>query len=310
MPSEPITLWRITDGRAGHDAQSEGLAAALARRTRCVRFDIPALSGLALWTGLLRRRFEPGRELPDPDLILGAGHGTHLSMLCAQAARGGRTIVLMKPTLPTGWFDLCLIPEHDRPRPAANVVPTRGALNRIVPSSAQDPLLGLILIGGPSRHYHWDEPALLQQLETILGRNPAMHWQMTDSPRTPESTRHALASLRHHTLQYVSYRQTRPGWVAEQLARAATAWVSEDSVSMIYEVLTAGAAVGLLAVPPAGRGRVVEGIDRLARDRMVTRYHNWETGTALNTGAAPLDEAGRCADILLTRYAPAARGSA
>ena len=73
--------------------------------------------------------------LPTPDLLLGAGHHTHLSLLAARRIRGGKVVVLMRPSLPPGLFDLCLIPEHDAPPARPNVLATRGALNRIQPAA-------------------------------------------------------------------------------------------------------------------------------------------------------------------------------
>jgi mitochondrial fission protein ELM1 len=50
-------------------------------------------------------------------------------------------------------------------------------------------------------------------------------------------------------LTIVPFAATSPDWLPTQLARADQAWVTADSVSMVYEALTAGAAVGVLDVP-------------------------------------------------------------
>ncbi|NIO88165.1 MAG: nucleoside-diphosphate sugar epimerase, partial [Candidatus Aminicenantes bacterium] len=79
--------------------------------------------------------------------IIGAGHGTHFPMLCAQRARGGKTIVIMKPGLPYSWFDYCLIPEHDKPPRKKNIITTRGAINTITPTNNHSIDQGMIMIG-------------------------------------------------------------------------------------------------------------------------------------------------------------------
>ena len=125
----PLVVWRLLDGKPGHESQSLGLARALERLTSVSVHDLPVRDIAAGPFGWLLRRFPAGRDLPDPDLIIGAGHATHWPLLCARRARGGRAVVLMKPSLPKRWFDRVVAPEHDGVRPGGNVIVTRGVLN-------------------------------------------------------------------------------------------------------------------------------------------------------------------------------------
>jgi len=249
-------------------------------------------------SGLTARRFTAGETLPAPDLILGAGHRTHLSLLLAKTARGGRSIVLMNPSLPTRWFDLCLIPDHDLPANRKNIIVTRGALNTIVPTTNQDVARGLILIGGPSRHYHWDENALLNQLQHIL-YDSSVQWTVSDSPRTPPQTRTQLMALKHTNLHYYSCTATPPNWLAEQLKLTAKVWVTQDSVSMIYEALTSGAAVGLLNVPAKKTGKLSEAVRHLAEQKLLTTFDAWAAGQKLVVSHNLFNESGRCAKLVM-----------
>ncbi len=129
--SHPLIVWCFTDGKPGHDNQSRGLLAALRERVVVDDFTIHIADCRAGLMSCLTGRAVFGRELPAPDLIIGAGHATHLPMLNARRVHGGRVVVLMKPTLPAAWFDLCVIPAHDRSRRAENILVTRGVLNRI-----------------------------------------------------------------------------------------------------------------------------------------------------------------------------------
>ena len=224
-------------GKAGHENQTRGLVQALAQTgTVGVHWIRPA-RGAALWLAALRRRFPAGAGLPDPDLLIGAGHATHLSLLLARRARGGRSVVLMKPSLPRGWFNLCVMPEHDHVAPAANVLITRGALTAVTPGSGGDPTAGLLLIGGPSRHYGWSDSALAAQVAAIVQREGATHWILTTSRRTPAATLALLRDIKTSNLVIVPFERTDRHWLPAQLARAATVWVSEDSVSMVYEAV-------------------------------------------------------------------------
>jgi hypothetical protein len=291
----PLVLWRFTDGRRGHDAQSRGLALAVAARRPAQVVDVPVTGAVRATFDLLSGRFAAAAALPDPDLLVGAGHATHLPLLAARRARGGRIVLLMRPSLPTAWFDLCLIPDHDRVRGHDTVILTRGPLNAIRPpgrSGDRD----LILVGGMSKHYRWEEPALIEQIRALLGTPGA--WTLTDSPRTPGTTRRLL-----HDLAGDRYAPWDNGdGLAQALAAARRVWVTPDSLSMIYEALTAGAAVGVLELPAIRDGdRVVEAIRRLRAERWITIFSEWRPGSELPPPPAPLAEAARCADLVLDR---------
>lgn len=287
-----LVLWRCTDGRRGHDAQSRGLALAIAARRPARICDIPAIGGAHSLLEWLRGRFADGIALPDPHLLIGAGHATHLPLLAARRARGGRIVLLMRPSLPTTCFDLCLIPEHDGVPAGRRVILTRGPLNAIRPGPKQPG--GLILVGGASRHYGWPEAALLEQIRAVLA-TPGP-WTLADSPRTPAATRSRLRDL--PGVRYLPWEQ---GDVARELAVADRAWVTADSLSMIYEALSAGAAVGVLELPPSrGADRVVKALHGLRAERLVTAFSDWKSGP-LPAAGAPLAEAARCAELVLDR---------
>jgi len=296
--SHTNVVWRISDGRAGHDSQSKGLVKALNLINPCDCHDINLSVRKCRLIDLLFKKFPSAEQLPDPDIIIGAGHETHLPLLCAKRARGGNIIIIMKPSVPVSWFDYCFIPEHDNPKIADNILATKGAINCIAPSTEQTDDHGLILIGGPSRHFYWDDEYIMQQLSEILNAHAEINWEITDSARTPETTRNLLAKLRKPNAEYKDYSNTRPAWVARRLNLAANVWVSADSVSMIYESLTSGAAVGLLDVPTQNSSKLTNNIAGLVEDSMVTPFSKWQTEQKLNKPPVLLNEAKRCAEQL------------
>ena len=83
----------------------------------------------------LRLAREASANLPPPDLILGAGHATHLVLWWLARKHRTQSIVMMKPSLPMAWFSLCLVPAHDFrvPPQGENLIVTQGALNRVAP---------------------------------------------------------------------------------------------------------------------------------------------------------------------------------
>ncbi|MCX7915831.1 MAG: mitochondrial fission ELM1 family protein, partial [Verrucomicrobiae bacterium] len=91
-------------------------------------------------------------------------------------------------------------------------------------------------------------------------------------------------------------------WVPRELSVAEHVWVTEDSVSMVYEALTAGASVGILRVPRRHSSRVVRGLDRLRAQGWVTGFADWEAGQSLRPPPQPLAEADRCAHVIYERF--------
>ncbi len=227
-------IWRLLDGKPGHENQSLGLCRALKQLLPVKQLDITVASrGSHLLDGLLGR-FPPGAALPSPELIIGAGHATHLALLAARRRYGGRALVLMKPSLPLRLFDLCIAPEHDRVS-GANLFTTQGVLNTIQTSLPSGEGRSLILVGGVSNHYGWDDAKVLEQLHQVVSGMPDRCFTLTTSRRTPDSFLSTLREVGYANLIRVPWQDTGPDWVARQLAVSDEVWVTEDSVSMVYE---------------------------------------------------------------------------
>ena len=90
--------------------------------------------------------------------------------------------------------------------------------------------------------------------------------------------------------------------VFRELTRVSRVWVSEDSMSMTYEAITAGAAVGLLSVPRRRNSRVTRGVENLIAKGWVTSFAQWQSGEPLSTAPLNLNEARRCADWICDRF--------
>ncbi len=282
-----LVIWCIEDDRAGHRRQLAGLAGALqalrpAHIYRVGRTESPA-------------------QLPAPDLILTAGRRSHWRGLRYRHLHGGKLVALMDPGLPRTLFDLSIIPEHDGVPPAHNVLLSKGPLNPVKPASAAAANRGLILVGGPSRHYRWDNTHLASQLQRLQAALPEVAWTLTTSPRTPASFIRLARQLANPGLEVVALAETSPDWLLQQYARCGVIWVSEDSASMVYESLSCGAAVGVLSVPVRRPGRVSRGIEKLLEEGQPLRLHDLETRGNMPPPPRPLQEATRIAQTI-TRW--------
>ena len=295
--NNPLVIWRFTDGKPGHENQALGLIQALSDMIEVKVFDIQPESFFQTIKYYIKKSFPMLDRLP-PLLIIGVGHATHLSVLAAKRSVGGRAVILMKPSWPTWLFDYCVVPEHDGFTASNHVITTIGVLNRIVPSEQLDQNIGLILIGGPSSHYEWFDDAMLERIEIILAKDKKQ-WLITTSRRTPESFVSRLKKLPSENLEVIIASDTGKDWLPQQLQRAATVWITEDSVSMVYEALTAGGDCGILPVQRKQESRVSAGIDQLIEKRRLISFDAWMLKGKMLKNDQPINESKRIAEYLL-----------
>jgi mitochondrial fission protein ELM1 len=295
-------IWRLLDGKPGHEKQSYGLVNAIKRKTVCDVFDIPVKPHIGAWVNYVAAMWPQGQRYPHPDLIIGAGHHTHLHLLAAKKAFGGKTVVLMQPSLPVSMFDLALIPAHDNFRGFGRFIETRGVLNAMSPVGEHHHDRALIMIGGHSRHFAWNTEDVIAQVEALLMQHPTVRFTLTTSRRTPAEFIKKLQLKRITALQIVPFAETSSGWVEQQLALSAFAWITEDSVSMVYEALTAQVAVGVINLKVIRENRVANGLQQLVQKNMVVRFDMDGRYQANMRPMVGFREADVCANFILNDW--------
>ncbi|OOZ38041.1 ELM1/GtrOC1 family putative glycosyltransferase [Solemya elarraichensis gill symbiont] len=209
----------------------------------------------------------------------------------------------MRPSFPVSWFDLVITPFHDNAKKSSNLVCTYGALNRVRNSGTQNENAGLILIGGHSSHYQWNDGQLVQQIKHIVNSSGSVQWVLTTSRRTPGSFIQALhEQVVSDRLTVTPYEETGDGWMESEMARASQMWVTPDSVSMLYESLTSGACVSVLELE-GGSGCIAKGVHILIAEGHATSYQQWLESGALNKAAfSGFNEAERVATLIEERW--------
>ena len=296
-----LRLWIITDGRLGHLNQLRGLVSRLEAKRPCeVRWlDISKTPFKKTGrTGLLAQ-FSAERP---PHWVIAAGSRCHIPLLWTAWRCAARSLVLMKPSLPLALFDAAMIPAHDAPPERPAVLVTRGVLNSIVPTyRGREEDIGLILLGGINKHFDWDSAAVVAQVAAILASQPNTHWRIGDSPRSPPELMEQLRALSADNVTLIPYAECGPGWLSGQLAEVGQVWVSRDSVSMVYECITSGAATGLLRLEPLRDSRVTRSMQQVIDKGLATAFEHCDVSQALPPSTQPLWEADRAADWLLER---------
>jgi mitochondrial fission protein ELM1 len=264
----------VSDGKAGHRSQALGLFKAIQRQsTEMVSFEEISIEDLAIFSlvaGIFHRSI-PQLKTP-PNLIIGVGSHTQLRvLLLGKIYTQAKTVILMKPNYPLTWFDYSVIPEHDGIPASDHVIVTQGALNPIVNEQRHQSGRILIALGGSSKRHQWNEDEVFASIEHIVKQQSNNEIIITTSRRTPELFVERLNA--HPFLPHVHFfpvEHTPQGWIFEEMQKAEAVWVTEDSVSMIYEALTAGCRVGVIAMDRIKQDRITASVDALLGKSIVT----------------------------------------
>ncbi len=296
----PLQIAAYWDDRPGHEKQTRGILQELEKLVPVEITDYPV--DHRAQTNKWR---QAATALP-ADLIIGTGSHTHLPMLMHRWRCKGWAATCMTPLwLWRPFFDFCMVPWHDRPKTHTRILVTEGPPNPCIDAGNHDPDRALVVIGGTdAKSHHWSTAGLKAQLSVIIGQGPWTHWTVTSSPRTPGDTLEMLAALAAATpqVQFFPFSQTPPGWIEAAYDRHATVWVTADSVSMVYEALTAGCRVGLLPVQwKRASNKFQRGLDRLIYLQRVGTYEQFVQTGRLTTHPVALAEAKRCADEIVNR---------
>jgi len=307
-----LSIWFIHDKKLGHIHQLQGLEERIssycevntrwidANETKLTWFDVL----IKKKTNISSPKSTPANNIPD--IVIGAGHATHKTLLLYAHLHKAFCIVLMKPSLPLYFFDAVICPEHDKLKENKRVLNTIGALNTIKPTSnVIAKASSLMLIGGPSKHFKWQEVDLLKQIKTICTQYNNTHWLLSDSPRTPSSFLPKLNSMNIQNLNCFHYKDNNIEPLHTLMQTCAITWVTPDSVSMVYESLTAGTPTYTFAMNPKNANkpsRVARSIHNLITQKHVISFQNWQFHTDMKPNELDLWEADRAAKWLLHQY--------
>jgi mitochondrial fission protein ELM1 len=266
----PATTIRIlTDGRAGHEAQTLGVAAALG-----VAPDMRRVAPRALFAALAPFAPTDPRDAfayapPYPDIAIAAGRRTLPALRRLKRDSGGRTftVYVNRPANGSGAADLIIAPRHDG-LSGANVFSPLTPANRITPErlaaarAAPDPRIGALpgprvamLIGGDSRRGVYgarDIAELTQIAASLLAAGRSV--MATASRRTPPALRDALAQALAAPGGFL-WDGAGDNPYFSMLATADAIIVTGDSVNMVGEAVATAAPVQVVP-PPGGRGKI------------------------------------------------------
>lgn len=315
----PITIWAISDGRAGIEAQAVGLAEAVARQVPATivvkRVGWSGRIGrLPWWANWLPRRWlTPESEIqpPWPDLWIAAGRATLPLSIRARRWSGGKTYVvqIQDPRVPAHMFDLVIPPKHDR-LSGDNVLPITGSPHRVTAARLdteyakfKDQIDSLprprvaVLLGGKSKAFDLSAvraAEMAHQIQLPLEQEGGS-LLMTFSRRTPDPAKALLTARLRHLPGIIWDGQGANPYFAF-LAAADYILVTEDSTNMAVEAASTGKPVFVLKMDGQSLKfrlfhQELEGMG--AARPYGGAFHGWTY--------APVDETGRAAAEVVAR---------
>ena len=240
------TIWRLVDGKAGHDKQSLALVENLKNQARCKIFDINIQNIKNPFLAIIFKKYNLDKGLINPDIAIGAGHKTHLYLLAIKRCFSTKVVVILKPSLPLKFFDLCIIPKHDDVKSKNNIITIQTALVNCNSNMKKKENVALFLIGGPSKHYYWNTKLVLDQIKYISKQCEFKRLILTTSRRTPLGFIKEFNKLKIKDVKLYEHAKIKNDWLEKKIIKAKNIWVTNDSYSMIIEAIASGAHTNIL----------------------------------------------------------------
>lgn len=325
--ARPLSIWVVSDGRAGIQNQALGLAEAVARLTpadiaiKAVRWR-PMFdrwpSGLKTPAMLAPGSFDPRAVTEWPDLWIATGRASLPLSARVRDWSGGKTFTVQTqdPRWKNSAYDLIVAPAHDG-LSGDNVVEIIGSPHRITPSKLAEAAPAFadriaplprprvaVMIGGRSKAFDLTPAHAADLAEKIKAAVQAAKGSLllTFSRRTPAAAQ-AVMTERLSAL---------PGWIWDgsganplfaMLDAADHILVTEDSANMATEAASTGKPVHILPmIPLKPAGKFARLHADLAAHGAARSFDRMLEGWAY----APLNETERAARAVLE--AMAARG--
>ncbi len=295
---EPLYITAFLDPSPGHRKQTLGIIKALAELTHTKTELI-----------YIKKRFSPipASSSKRCDIAIGTGSMTHLPILFYKKKYGAKAITCMTPGFLKSRFDLCFVPMHDYWKPKKNMFVTIGPPNISCYTEDKNEKKGLIVIGGIDKKSHiWNGSDICKNVNSIVTKKKDVEWTISSSPRTPDNTENMLKNIASNSsnADFIEFSKTKEGWIEAWYVRSHYVWLTADSVSMVYEALTAGCKVGILPVKwKKKENKFQKGIDYLTNEKLVSTYEIFSDSVYdINTKKIRLDEASRCAKEILERW--------
>ena len=194
------------------------------------------------------------------DMVVSCGSSTAGVNILLSKELNAKSIVIMRPPfIKLTSFDLAVLPRHDNPKSAKNVVITDGALNLISDKSLEinksflqtkigylsEKVISL-LIGGDTKDFSLDIKAIDKLLGAVKlqAQKHGYDILVTTSRRTSKEIedliKQKMGSYAKCKLLVIANQQNTKGTIEGLLGLSEIAIVTQESISMISEAASSG----------------------------------------------------------------------
>lgn len=312
----PTNCWILSEGIAGHDAQSRGLAQALGLMPAVKAFQVRApwrYLSPRLWLDPLgAAAVEGGLAPPWPDLVISCGGKGAALAAAIKTASGGtaHAVHILRPRIDPRHLDAVIVPRHDG-MTGPNIIVTRTALTPVTAATISSgakrwrdvlgalprPLIA-VLVGGSNDRFRLtpDGARKLGDALRDMARRHGGGLAITTSRRTGADNETALrAAVSGPGTFFWDGAGDNPFFGLLALADAIV--VTEDSVSMTSEACATGKPVYVARLE--GESRRIRRFHEMLQQDGITRPF---TGTLEQWSYVPPDDTGRVAAELRRRF--------
>ena len=223
-------------------------------------------------------------QFDGPTILIGAGHEVYSKILQAKKylkktiSKDLFSIAVLRPSYKLSSFDLIIAPEHDfrKKRVPENVIPFQGSLS----ATSQNPVdenMAIIAIGGPSKHYKFDQEILIRQLQYILSVHPKHKFKIFNSRRTPEVLNLRLKNElnKYPNAKFIDLNSPESHTFQASLNESALKFVTPDSSNLVFEALSVNGQTYLIQIESPkyrrifGAKKIRESMNELVNSRQV-----------------------------------------
>ena len=238
-----MNVYWFQDSKTGHLKQVQALLDQLKKEIKISITPINCSNQESVSDMLLNEN-----QFDGPTMLIGAGHDVYPKILQAKKYLEKLTdqdifsIAVLRPSYKLNFFDLIVAPEHDfrkRLLPE-NVISFQGSL-ATTSHTPIDENKAIIAIGGPSKHYKFDEEILMKQLHYILSVHPKHQFKIFNSRRTPDTLNIKLKDglNNYSNLKFIDFNSPESETFQDSINKSSLKFVTPDSSNLVFEALSA-----------------------------------------------------------------------